>query len=152
MAEFQLDDRTARAHVRLYAEVYQRYYGLVAEDHLVIIRGEVVEDDYYQTGCAIVARELFTLDQCRARGARLCLRVGPEHAGNGLVSGLQQALAPHRPGPAPVLIEYNNDIATGTVALGSRWQVTLNDRLLDALAGLLGEGNVSVQYPGGAAG
>ncbi|OGT80296.1 MAG: DNA polymerase III subunit alpha [Gammaproteobacteria bacterium RIFCSPLOWO2_02_FULL_61_13] len=150
MADFQIDDRTARAHVRLYSEVYQRYYNVIIADQLVIIRGEVVEDDYYQSGCAIIAREIYTLDQERTRGARLKLRVGQDLSGNGLVAELQQVLAPHRPGPAPVVIEYNNQSATVTLTLGNQWRVTLTDRLLDSLTVMLGEDNVRVQYPRGA--
>jgi DNA polymerase-3 subunit alpha len=151
MADFQLDDRTARAHVRLYEKQFQRFYNLVIEDQLVIIEGKVVEDEYYQSGCTLNADEIYTLDQRRARGARLKLRVEQDLSANGLVAELQQVLAPHRPGPAPVVIEYNNQCATATLMLGNQWRVTLTDRLLDSLTVMLGEGNVRVQYPRGAA-
>ena len=152
IADFQIDDRTARAHVRLYAEEYQRFYNTVVEDQLVIIEGKVVEDEYYQTGFTLNADEVYTLDQKRARGARIELRVERDLSANGLIEELQHVLAPHRPGPAPVVIEYNNQSATATLTLGNQWRVTLTDRLLDSLAVMLGAGNVRVQYQRGAAG
>lgn len=152
IAEFQLDDGTARVQVRAFAEIFDRSINVIVQDHLVIVTGKYEENEYSQTGYALAADEIQSLDQRRARGARLRLRVDPEHAGNGLVGHLQQALAPHRPGPAPVLIEYNNAAAAAVVSLGADWQVMLNDRLLDTLIGLLGEGNVRVQYARGADG
>jgi DNA polymerase-3 subunit alpha len=150
MAEFQIDDRTARAHVRAYPEVFQRFLNVIAEDQMVIIQGEVVDDDYYPSGRAIIAREILTLDQMRARGAYLSLCLDASLAGNGLVPKLQQTLVQHRPGPAPVTIEYNNASATAILTLGNQWQVTVSDRLLDSLAAMLGEENVRVLYPRGA--
>ncbi len=152
MADFLIDDRTARAHVRLYEKQYQLFYNSIIEDQLVIIEGKVVEDEYYQSGFTLNADKIYTLDQKRARDARLELRVGKELSANGLIAELQQVLAPHRPGPAPVVIEYNNHSATAILELGSKWQVTLTDRLLDALSVMLGAGNVRVQHGRDAAG
>ena len=151
IAEFQIDDRTARVQVRAFAEVFERSFNSIVQDQLVLVYGRYEENEYSQTGYVFSADEIQTLDQRRAHGARLQLRVGPEHAGNGLIPELQQVLAPHRPGPAPVVIEYNNQSATATFTLGNQWRVKLTDRLLDSLTDMLGEGNVRVQYPRAAA-
>ena len=146
MAELRLDDRTARAHVTLYSETYLRFRHLLAKDQLIVARGEVVPDEYFESGFSIICRELYTLDQFRARHARLQLRVSAEALHNGALPELKDILAPCRPGTCQVLIEYNNDLASGTLNLGDGWKVTLNDRLLDELQQMLGKGNVAVKY------
>ncbi|MBI1732868.1 MAG: DNA polymerase III subunit alpha [Gammaproteobacteria bacterium] len=151
MAEFQIDDRTARVQVRAFSEVFDRSFNVIVQDQLVIVRGKYEENEYSQSGYAVRAEEILTLDQHRARGARLTLQLSGMTAGNGFVSDLKQVLAQHRPGPAPVTIEYNNESATATLMLGEEWQVRVSDRLLDSLVQMLGAGNVRVHYPRGEA-
>lgn len=146
MAELRIDDRTARAHVTLYSETYQRYRHLLAKDQLIVARGEVVPDEYLESGHSIICRELYTLDQFRARHARLQLRVSAEGLRNGTLAELKDVLAPCRPGTCLVVIEYNNGVATGTLNLGDAWKVALTDQLLDELQLMLGAGNVAVKY------
>ncbi|MBI2970673.1 MAG: DNA polymerase III subunit alpha [Gammaproteobacteria bacterium] len=146
MAELRLDDRTARAHVTLYSEVFQRYRNLISKGHLIIARGEAVQDEYYDTGYSIVGREIYTLDQMRSRKASLRLSISEQMIHNGVVSELKKILAPHRSGTCEVAMEYNGQNASGTIAFGPDWNVAVSDRLLDQLKAVLGEHNVWLQY------
>ena len=147
MAEIRLDDRTARVQLTLYSETYQPYRHLLVKDHLIVAKGEVVPDDYFESGFSIVCRELYTLDQYRARHARLELCIDAKGAHNGTLPGLKDILAPSRPGTCAVLIEYTNGTARGTLNLGEKWKVALSDRLLEELGSILGNDNVAVRYP-----
>jgi DNA polymerase-3 subunit alpha len=145
MAELRLEDRTARAHVTLYSETYERYRQLLAKDQLLIVKGEAVEDDFLESGISVIARELFSLDQIR-RQARLRLRLAPDIMQNGAIQETGRILAAHRSGTCSVSIEYNNDLASGNLQCGASWRVVVSDRLLEDLRAVLGDENVSVLY------
>src|SRR5690606_15617031 len=55
MAELRIDDRTGRAHVNLYSDVYEQYRSMLHKDKLVVIIGEVVSDEFYASGFSIKA-------------------------------------------------------------------------------------------------
>ena len=147
MAEVRLDDRTARIHMTLYSENYQRYRNIVFKDQLIIARGEVKEDDYFESGYSFVAQELFTLDDIRARTASLTLSLDKNMIHNGLLTELRALLSAHRSGTNTVFIEYNSETARGRLNVGDDWRVRLNERLLNELRGLIGEENIKVDYP-----
>lgn len=145
MAEVRIEDRSARAHLKLYSEAYDRYRQLLVKDQLVIVRGEAETDEYLEAGIAVSVREMYSLDQFRAQ-ARLRLRMGGQALQNGTLAELQQLLAAHRSGTCPVLIEYNNETASGWLRCPDNWRVAIDDRLLEALRAVLGDENVSVKY------
>jgi hypothetical protein len=55
-------------------------------------------------------------------------------------------LAPWRPGPCPVTIEYTGRDACGALTLGGEWTVRASRELLEQLEGLLGRGALQVLY------
>jgi DNA polymerase-3 subunit alpha len=146
MAEVRLEDRTARAHVTLYSEVYERCRQQLVKDQLLIVKGEAVDDEYLESGISVIARELFTLDQLR-RQARLRLRVASPAMQNGAIGELGRILSGHRSGTCSVSIEYNNDRASCSLQCGDTWKIALSDSLIEELRAALGEENVSVVYP-----
>jgi DNA polymerase-3 subunit alpha len=146
MAEFRLDDRTARAPITLYSEAFQRFRALLIKDHLVVVRGEVVEDDYNDNGFSIIGRDLYTLEQVRGWGSLLQLKSDAERLHNGGMAELQRILSAHRPGACAVQMDYTGARATGTLSFGESWKVKVCDELLDALRLKLGNDNVAVRH------
>ena len=147
LAEIMLDDKTARLQITVYSENYQLYRELLVKDQLVIIKGDAVEDDYYETGVAIVAREVFTLAALRERYAALRLKVSKTMLDNGFKPGLKQALSHHGGGTNRVLMEYNDGHVSTILSFGSGWRVTISDELLAELGELVGAANVTLEYP-----
>lgn len=146
-AEILIDDRTARIHMTLNAEIYQQYRNMVLKDKLVIVRGLIRDDDYFESGCSITGKELFSLDQYRAEAqARLRIRVSRKMLQNGLMGNLKTILTAYGKGENPVVIEYNNQSATGTISFGAAWTVDLNEKLLDELTVIIGEENIKLDY------
>lgn len=145
MAEVLLDDRTARANVTVYSNVFQKYSNNLVKDQLVIIDGEVVEDDFFISGLSIIANDIHTLAQMRER-ANLRLRLGNQRDFRPEINYLKETLAPHCRGASSVSVEYSNDKGRCTLALGDDWKVNLSDALLDSLRGHLGMGNVFLDY------
>ncbi len=147
LAEIMLDDKTARLQITVYSENYQLYRELLVKDQLVIIKGDAVEDDYYETGVAIVAREVFTLAALRERYAGLRLKVSKIMLHNGFITGLKEALSHHGGGTNRVLMEYNDGHISTILSFGSGWSVTISDELLAELGELVGAANVTLDYP-----
>ena len=146
MAEICLDDRTGRIYVTLYSEVYQKYRTLLQKDKLVIVTGEAVEDDYYASGYSFRADSVHELADVRGACAQLVLNLDQKAMGNGRLYEVKNLLQNYGKRKCPVMIQYHNAAAAGVLNLGKQWHVDINDRLLEDMKGLLGEGNVRVEY------
>ncbi len=61
-------------------------------------------------------------------------------------------LAPWRPGPCPITLEYTGAQARGALTLGSEWNVRASRELLEQLEGLMGAQfrGSDLRRPGGA--
>ena len=147
LAEIMLDDKTARLQITVYSENYQQYRDLLVKDRLVIIKGDAVEDNYYEAGVAIVAREIYSLAEVRERYAKLRLKVTKNMLDNGLVPGLREVLSRHATGTNRVSMEYNDGHISTILSFGSGWSVTISDELLGELNELVGVANVNLDFP-----
>lgn len=145
MAEVLLDDRTARANITVYSNVFQKYSNNLIKDQLVIIEGEVVEDDFFMSGYSIIANDIYTLDEIREH-ANLRLRLCKQGDCLGEMNLLKETLSPYCRGVSSVSVEYRNDLGQCTLSLGEDWKVNINDELLDSLRNLLGKDNVYLNY------
>ncbi len=147
MAVLALDDRTARADVVVYSELYERHRELLVCDRVLVVEGEAGEDEF-SGGCSLVAEALYDLDQARARHARaLVVRLGSVHPRNGLAEELAAALRAFAEGPIPVRIECTVPAGAAVeLELGERWRVRPEEALLRRLRELLGEGAVELRY------
>jgi DNA polymerase-3 subunit alpha len=146
MAEVTIDDRTAHQLVRVMPEQFEKYRSLLVKDNLIIVAGEVEQDDYVISGYSIKARTVYSLDQYRNEFSRLLLRIPPEKSGNGLVAELKHDLGDHRRGRVPVILEYDNGTARCKMSLGDDWRVNASNELLQRLQTHLGEDNVALIY------
>ena len=147
LAELLLDDKTARLQVTVYSENYQKYNELLEKDKLVIIKGEAVEDSFYEAGVAIVANEIFSLPMLRRQFAALRLNVHKNVLDNGFVPGLKEVLSRYGSGTNPVSMEYNDGKVSTILRFGSDWAVTINDELLAELSNMIGTTNVNLDFP-----
>ncbi len=146
MAELRIDDRTARVHVNLYSEVYEKYRSVLQKDKLVIISGEAVADDYYESGLSVKAEKIADLADTRANCSYLVLRLDRQMMQNGMLNIIKGTLKAHANRKSPVMVEYTNGTAKGNLNLGNDWRVEISDKLLQELAGLLGNENIMVRY------
>jgi len=140
-----LDDRSGRIEVLLFEETWQKHRDLIAKDALVLVEG-LLRFDEFSDGWRLAARRITELDKVREEEARrLVIRCA--HADLALLSErLAAVLAPWRPGPCPVTLEYTAARATGALTLGPEWTVRATRELLDELEGLVGRGAVQVVY------
>ena len=147
LAEVTLDDKTARAQVTVYSENYQKYAELLEKDQLVVIKGETVEDNYYETGVSIVAAEIYSLAELRRKYAAIRLKINRNMLEDGFASGLKEVLSRYGTGTNRVLMEYNNGDVSTVLNFGSGWGVTISDELLTELTDMVGATNVCLDFP-----
>ncbi|MEH6636266.1 MAG: DNA polymerase III subunit alpha, partial [Halioglobus sp.] len=123
MAIIQLDDRSARIEVTVYAEAYNEHRELLGKDQLVIVEGLVAHDDY-SGGLAMRAKGVRSLLQARENYvSELSIEVSHEMLTDDVTALLEQTLAGAGGGTCPVSLIYNQAHNRARVKLGERWQV-----------------------------
>jgi DNA polymerase III subunit alpha len=146
MAEIILDDRTARANVSVYSEKFQHYRNLLVKDELVIIMGDVIADEYLESGYSIIAKEIYDIEQIRNKFAFLNIKLSPEQANRNTIIMIQKILASHSSGNCRINVYYHNENASCNLEIGKKWKVLASDNLLQSLKNTLGTDNVSIEY------
>jgi DNA polymerase-3 subunit alpha len=140
-----LDDRTGRIEAMLFEETWHKHRDLIAKDALVVVEG-LLRFDEFSDAWRLAARRVNELDKLREQEARrLVIRCTQGDIGR-LCERLESILAPWRPGPCPVTVEYAGSSAAGALNLGSEWSVRASRELLEQLEGLLGGDAVQVLY------
>ncbi|MDH5172301.1 MAG: DNA polymerase III subunit alpha, partial [Gammaproteobacteria bacterium] len=146
MAILQLDDRTARIEVTVYADTYAEHRELLAKDNIVIVEGSVAHDDY-SGGLGMRARSVRSLLQARQDYAsELTIEVSDEMLDAQLTDWLEKTLAGAGGGHCPVSLIYHQAGGVARVRLGERWQVLPSDELLQELRDCVGSERVALQY------
>lgn len=146
MAEVVLDDRTARANLTVYSDKFQVYRNLLTKDELIIVRGDVVNDDYFESGLSVIAREVFNIDYMRNHFACLSINLGDKIQDETGIKLLKQLLQPFSNGQCRVRICYSNNSATCALELGDKWRIHITDKLLESLKNTLGNDSVVIEY------
>jgi DNA polymerase-3 subunit alpha len=146
MAEIRLDDRTAQILINVYSDEYQKYRNILLKDHLIIIKGKAIEDDYVERGISIRANQIFSLDKIRKERSSLILNIEKIYLSNGGLEKLKKTISPYRNGYSKVYIRYNNGKAIADLNLGDEWNLTINDDLLDKLSESIGKENIKIDY------
>ena len=146
MAILQLDDRSARIEVTVYAETYNEHRELLGKDQIVIVEGSVAHDDY-SGGLAMRAKSVRSLLEARQNYAsELTIEVRSELVDEKLTDWLAQTLAGAGGGTCPVSLIYQQPRNSARVRLGERWQVVPSDELLQELRDFVGAERVSLHY------
>jgi DNA polymerase-3 subunit alpha len=150
IAFLTLDDRRARIDVALFGDTYEKYRELLQTDRLLIVEGEVSEDDY-SGGLKVSAQQILTMPQARTVFSKgLSLSIAPDFAQG---KGLQQLLgilSPHQvygDKPAAKLeLQYENSVGRGVIRCASPWRLEVGDDMLQELVYLLGAHAVKMRY------
>jgi len=144
MAIVTIDDETSTFDITCFSEAFQKHRHLLTTDQILFASGEVSVDSYTQR-YRMLARELFSLDEMRARRAKfLELRIseGQEEKLEQLATFLQQ----HRGGNCPLVIRYLQKKNTAKIRPDASWCLNLSEKLLQTLRDWLTEENVVIGY------
>ena len=148
MAEVRIDDRTARAHLTIYSDVYNKVRSYLIKDKLIIVAGEAVGDDYYDTGYYVKVDAVFDLTMFRDSCATLKLVLNKKMMKNGILDTIKHTISQCSHRKRPIVIEFDSENASGEISLGDNWKIEINDKLIDELQNIIGVNNVLISYQG----
>lgn len=147
MAIVQLDDRSARLEVTVYAEAFTQYREILVRDNILIIEGSVVNDEY-SGGISMRADSCQTLLSARRKQvSTLTIEVGQDHVDEEFTRQLGDLLEMGRGGDCPVTLVYRQLHNRANLQLGDYWQVHPSDDLLEKLRRHFGQSSVNLSYP-----
>ncbi len=132
IAIFTLDEGSAQIEVVCFSECYQKFRPLLIEDELIIVEGEVSQDDF-SNSTRIVCRELQTIDQARERFSKY-MKIRLPEIKHFDVAHFKKLLTTHVGGRCPIVIQYQlPDNMQTSIRLGKNWLVKPTEDLLALL-------------------
>ena len=143
-----LDDRSARIDVTLFGEAYENARRMIAKDQVIVVEGEVAQDDY-NGGLKVRGQSVLSVAEARTRYAeKLVIKCQDEQLKPRDLKRLSETLAQYRPIQQGVSIElvYSCDAARGRLKLSDQWAVNPKDELILALKEQFGNPAVSLEY------
>jgi DNA polymerase III subunit alpha len=140
-----LDDRSARIEVSLFAEAYQNAQALLQKDALLVVEGEVAQDDF-SGGLRMRAKRVMSLEDARTSLLdSVRVRLDTERHGDAALGKMAGLLQQYRGGCA-VTVELQRPGASALLRLGEQWKVEPADDLVQSLRDQLGKDSVSLHY------
>ena len=143
-----LDDRSARIDVSLYGETYDEARRLIQKDKVIVVEGEVAQDDY-NGGLKVRGQQVLSVADARIRYAKsLTIKADAKALSQQNLRVLQESLKKARAYQQgmPVVIDYSCAEAKGLVELGSEWIVSPDDDLMQSLREQFGNQSVALIY------
>jgi DNA polymerase-3 subunit alpha len=144
MAVATLEDGSGQIDILCFAETFALYRDLLVKDQLIIVEGEVSVDEF-SGGYRLMCREVFSIEQARARHAkflRICL---PQYQAEE-IDKVAAILTKFRGGRCSVKIDYSRQDAAASLHLGEDWRIHPSDNLLEILQEALTENSVEMIY------
>lgn len=138
-----VEDATGHMDIVVFSEVFEPKQADVSTGKIVIIEGELGQDDY-TGGLKMTATMLYCIEEARVRFAKF-LAITLTSGDQELLPALQSLLKAHR-GDCVVQVRYANSTATGSINLASEWRVKPCDELLMSLTDLLNDRRVEMCY------
>ena len=145
-----LDDRTGRMEVAAFSEIYEQYRGLLIKDSLIVVEGSLAYDDFAGQ-LRLSAQKIMNLDEARMTYAkRLNLKIRGDfleiEREKSRMIAVRDLITQNLGGTCPVLIEYQNELASGIIKCSDQWLVKPAPSLLLGLQSILGDSAVKIHY------
>lgn len=140
-----IDDSNEKRDVVVFSDTLDKYKDKLVVDEILVIEGEVSPDNFTK-GLRIVAKDIYTYDEARARYARtLKIVINGKQASAGAIGEVKALLEPHRGGQCPLIIEYHGDNAKARM-LTNDWALQVSGQVITDLKKILSEEQVDVSY------
>jgi len=140
-----LDDRSGRIEASLFADAFMAAQSLLQTDAMVVVEGEVSNDDF-SGGLRLRVKQVMTMEDARTKLAEsLRLKVAHEALKGDRLKWLGELITRHR-GACPITLEYTGSDAKAMLQFGEQWAIDPADGLIQALRDQFGRENVFLQY------
>ncbi|MBD7978388.1 DNA polymerase III subunit alpha [Serpens gallinarum] len=145
MGFITLDDRSGRIEASLFADAFASNQALLQTDTLVVVEGEVSNDDF-SGGLRLRAKRVMSLEEARTGLAEsLRLKVTTEALHGHRLRWLADVCGRNR-GACPITVEYTGSQARALLEFGPDWRIDPTDNLIQALRDQFGRDNVFLHY------
>ncbi|KIH85001.1 DNA polymerase III subunit alpha [Pseudomonas batumici] len=145
MGFITLDDRSARIEASLFADAFMSAQSLLQTDAMVVVEGEVSNDDF-SGGLRLRVKRVMSMEDARTNLAEsLRLKVRSAALKGDQLRWLGELLGKHR-GACPITLEYTGTDAKALLQFGESWRIDPADSLIQALRDQFGRDNVFLQY------
>ena len=145
MGFITLDDRSGRIEASLFAEAFNSAQALLQTDALVVVEGEVSNDDF-SGGLRLRAKRVMSLEEARTGLAdSLRLRVASDALKGDRLRWLAELCGRHR-GACPITVDYSGADAKAQLQFGESWRIEPADSLIQTLRDQFGRDNVFLHY------
>ncbi|WP_338526027.1 DNA polymerase III subunit alpha [Pseudomonas batumici] len=145
MGFITLDDRSARIEASLFADAFMSAQSLLQTDAMVVVEGEVSNDDF-SGGLRLRVKRVMSMEDARTNLAEsLRLKVRSAALKGDQLRWLGELLGKHR-GACPITLEYTGADAKALLQFGESWRIDPADSLIQALRDQFGRDNVFLQY------
>ncbi|WP_047284119.1 MULTISPECIES: DNA polymerase III subunit alpha [Pseudomonas] len=145
MGFITLDDRSGRIEASLFADAFHSAQSLLQTDAMVVVEGEVSNDDF-SGGLRLRVKRVMSMEDARTNLAEsLRLKVHSDALKGDQLRWLGDLFKRHR-GACPITMEYTRDDAKALLQFGENWRIDPADSLIQALRDQFGRDNVFLQY------
>ena len=147
MAFVTLDDRTGRIECALFSDTYNEYRDFLFKDALLILEGQVSQDDY-SGGLKMRADRVADIALARQQSVvGIKILLDENKLPKDLPSSLSGTLGHFRDtAGCPVTVNYAKGVATADLPLGDNWKVRPEPTLIEQLQTAFGAGQIKMQY------
>ncbi|WP_339486097.1 DNA polymerase III subunit alpha [Pseudomonas sp. EL_65y_Pfl2_R95] len=145
MGFITLDDRSGRIEASLFADAFASNQALLQSDALVVVEGEVSNDDF-SGGLRLRAKRVMSLEEARTGLAdSLRLKIASDALKGDKLRWLADLCSRHR-GVCPITMDYTSTDAKALLQFGEGWRINPADSLIQALRDQFGKDNVFLHY------
>ena len=145
MGFITLDDRSGRIEASLFADAFHSAQSLLQTDAMVVVEGEVSNDDF-SGGLRLRVKRVMSMEDARTNLAEsLRLKLHTQDLKGDQLRWLGELLKRHR-GACPITMEYTSPDAKTLLQFGETWRIDPADALIQALRDQFGRDNVFLQY------
>ena len=128
-----------------FADVFTEYQSLIQKDAVLVIEGEVINDDY-SGGLKVRTKTIMSLMGARNHYARKMVLTLTSAVVDKAFSQRLATLFTQYQGNLPVQVDYRGDDAAASVILGEPWQIKPDDELVLKLHRWLGKASAKIEY------
>jgi DNA polymerase-3 subunit alpha len=145
MGFITLDDRSGRIEASLFADAFHGAQALLQTDTVVVVEGEVSNDDF-SGGLRLRVKRVLSMEDARTQLAEsLRIKVDIKALGGDRINWLGTLINKHR-GACPITLDYSSSEARALLQFGEAWRIDPADSLIQALRDQFGRENVFLNY------
>lgn len=145
MAFITLDDRSARIEASLFADILSEVHGLIVQDAMVVVEGEVSHDDFSGNLRMRVKKVHSLIDARTSLAESLCICANYKQLDKNQLDWLSALLVNYK-GSCPINLTYQNDKAKALLCFGESWRIEPSDTLIQLLRDQFGKEQVYLNY------